>query len=55
MTKDEARLEVAYDILSKIHTNLCNDRKLEQAEELTEILMRLILLSKKMRGRQSKG
>ena len=48
MTKDEARLEVAYDILSRIHNNLCNDRKLEQAEELAKILRLMILLSQKM-------
>lgn len=49
MTKDEARLEVAYDILSKVHQNLCNSRKIKQAEELFEILRRIILLSEKIK------
>lgn len=48
MTKDEAKLEVAYDILSELHTNLCNDQKTEQAEEMFDILRRLNLLSQKI-------
>ena len=47
-SKNDARLEVAYDILSKVHSDLCNSRKLEQAEELIDIMRRLILLSKKI-------
>lgn len=48
MTKREAMLEVAYDILSKIHSDLCRSHKTSQAEELFDILRRLILLSKKI-------
>lgn len=49
MTKSEARLEVAFDILSKIHSDLCHNRKIEQAEELQDIMRRLILFSKKIK------
>ena len=48
MTKIEAMLGVAYDILSKIHGNLCRSKKLQQADELQDIMRRLILLSKKI-------
>ena len=45
--KDKARIEVAIELLARVHGNLCNDRKLEQAEELSEILRRLLLLFQK--------
>ena len=45
----EALFEVAYDILSKIHSDLCHDRKFELAEELLDIMRRLILLSRKFK------
>ena len=48
MTKDQARIDVALEILSRVHQNLCNSRKIKQAEELTEINRRLILLSEKI-------
>lgn len=48
MDKTEVRLEVAYEILSMVHTELCLDKKFDQAEELREIMRRLILLSKKV-------
>ena len=48
MTKDKARLYVALEILSRVHQNLCNSRKIKQAEELFEITRRLILLYEKI-------
>ena len=50
MTREriDALLEVAYDILSKIHGDLCRKRKVELVEELTDIMRRLILLSQKL-------
>ena len=45
MTKNEARLEVAYDILQKIFNDLCNDHKSAQAERLFDIMRQLIMFS----------
>jgi hypothetical protein len=49
VTKNEARLEVAYDILEKIFKDLCHEKKLVQAEVLQDIMRRLILFSE-MKG-----
>lgn len=47
-TKDEARLEIAYDLLENVFSNLCFEKKIQQAEELQDIMRRLILLSQKI-------
>ena len=46
----ELRLELAYDILSNVHSNLCRNKKIEQAEELMDVMRRLILVSNKLEG-----
>jgi hypothetical protein len=48
MTKTEARLEVAFDILQKIHSDLCHNRKIEEAKELQDVMRRVILFSEKI-------
>lgn len=53
MSKDEVRLELAFDLMSTVHTNLCNNKKLEQADELRDIMRRLILLSQKIGGKKA--
>lgn len=44
----ELRLELAQEILSNVHGKLCRDKKLDQAEELMEIMRRIVLLSEKL-------
>lgn len=45
MTKNEARLEVAYDILAEIFKDFCHDKKIAQAEKMMDIMRQLILFS----------
>lgn len=47
-TKCQEFLEVAYEVLSRIHTDLLHDRKFEEAAELFDIMRKLILFSKKV-------
>lgn len=49
MTKNEARIEVAYDILSTVFQDLCNSRKIELAEELSDVMRRIILFSQRVK------
>lgn len=49
MTRNEARLEVAYDILEEIFKDLCYEKKIVKAEVLQDIMRRLILFSE-MKG-----
>ena len=50
MTEDQARLEIAYEILQKIFGNLCHDRKIAQAEKLMDIMRQLLLFSQTYGG-----
>ena len=45
MTKNEERLEVAYDILEGIFKDFCHDKKIAQAEKMMDIMRQLILFS----------
>lgn len=49
--KDKILLEVAYDLISKVHTNICNSTTINNKEELSEeafdILRRVCLFSNK--------
>ena len=44
MTKTEARIGVALELLQKVHSDLCIERKIDQARELSEIIRRLVVL-----------
>lgn len=46
--KMEMMLEVASDILFKLHSSLCNRREIELAEELQDVHRRLLLFSAKL-------
>ena len=48
ITKMHLWMEVATDILHKVHTYLCHERKLDEAEETMEIMRRMILLWEKI-------
>ena len=53
--KREAMLEVAYDLVSKVHSDVCNKKcGREKTDEIVdntmEILRRLIRLSKQLEG-----
>ena len=49
--KDKILLEVAYDLISEVHTNICNSVTIKNKEELTgecfDILRRICLFSNK--------
>lgn len=45
-SKRQLWLEVVVETLQRIHGELCRERKIEQAEQLYDIIRRLILLSK---------
>lgn len=47
-TKQYAWIEIAFDILENIHGDLCNEHKLNEAEELRDIMRRLVLFSAKL-------
>ena len=53
MTKNEARIEVAYDIVSKIHTDICSTGTRPETDKVTEmtmdILRKLILLLREIK------
>lgn len=46
--KREAMFEVAYDILRKVFRSLCHERKIEEAEELADIMKQIIIFSQKV-------
>ena len=46
--KRNALLEVVAEILSRVHGDLCRDRKFELATDVDEIMRLLYLLSKKL-------
>lgn len=52
MTKREAMLEVAYDIVSKIHSDICSEGARPETDDVTDlttdILRKMIFLSKKI-------
>lgn len=45
-------IEVAYDLVSKVHSDICNNSSRKETDDITEetmeILRRLIMLSKKL-------
>ena len=45
MTRNEARLEVAYDILEGVFKDFCHAKKMAQAEKMLDIMRQLILFS----------
>lgn len=45
-------LEIATSILSKVHSALCNEREIEKAEELQEIMRQLIVFSDRLHKKQ---
>lgn len=49
MTNEEAnfRCLLAYEQLDKIHTSLCHFKRIEDAEELLEIMRQLIVYSRR--------
>lgn len=53
MTKNEAMIEVASDIVSKVHVDICNTGTKPETDEVTDltidILRKLIQLSQKIR------
>lgn len=50
MTKGKMKvlLEIATEILSRVHSNLCRERRIDKAEELQEIMRQLILFSDRL-------
>ena len=54
MTKEKQRLvlEVAYDLISKVHTEICrtDKRDVNLADDTIEILGRIIVLENKLKG-----
>lgn len=50
MSEDEVRLELAFQLMETVHTSLCQDKKFNQADELRDIMRRLILLYQKIGG-----
>lgn len=51
--KRQMLLEVAYDMVQKVHHDLCLDKKTELAEQTLEIQKRIILLSQALRKNHS--
>lgn len=47
--KQQATLELAYDLVQKIHHDLCLDKKTELAEQTLDIQRRIILLAQELR------
>ena len=50
--RDKVLLDVAYDLVSEVHTNICNSTTINNKEELSkeafDVLRRLCLFSKKL-------
>lgn len=51
MSKDKMKLwlEIAIDILDKIFSTLCHEKRIEKAQELQEIMRQLIIFSNGLR------
>ena len=51
-SKRQTMIEVAYDLVSKVHSDICNNSSRKETDDITEetmeILRRLIMLSKKL-------
>ena len=47
-SKRQTWLEIALDIMQKIFSDLCHEHKHDEAEELLDIMRRVILLSNKL-------
>ena len=49
--KQRVMLEVAYDLISRVHSDICNNsNKHNLAEDTLDILRNIILLDKKLKG-----
>ena len=57
ITKLKYRLEVAYDLIAEIHSQLCNNttRDNDITDDTTEILRRILVLDKKLKKVRSDG
>ena len=51
--KRQMLLEVAYDMVQKVHHDLCYDKKTELAEQTLDVQKRIILLSQALRKNNS--
>ena len=51
--KRQMLLEVAYDMVQKVHHDLCLDKKTELAEQTLDVQRRIILLSQALRKNNS--
>ena len=47
--KRQMLLEVAYDMVQKVHHDLCLDKKTELAEQTLDVQKRIIMLSQALR------
>lgn len=45
---NKRRLELALQLMKTVHADLCNEKEVQQADELRDIMRRLILLSQKL-------
>lgn len=50
--KMKVLLEIATEILSRVHSNLCREKQIEKAEELSEIMRQLIVFSDRLHKKQ---
>ena len=52
--KRRAMLEVAYDLIEKVHTDVCNstDHSDDTAQYTLDVLRRIILLDQRLNGRK---
>ena len=51
--KRQMLLEVAYDMVQKVHHDLCLDKKTELAEQTLDVQKRIIMLSQALRKNNS--
>ena len=51
--KRQMLLEVAYDMVQKVHHDLCYDKKTELAEQTLDVQKQIILLSQALRKNNS--
>lgn len=54
VAKQRLMLEVAYDLISKVHSEICRSdtRQINLAEDTMEILRRIIILDRKLGKRK---
>ena len=51
MAKEKMKilLEIATEIISRVHSNLCREKQIEKAQELSEINRQLIVFSDRLK------